>query len=75
MLGSSLITEQVETLHLFSLKTKAFARFKLSHRIGGNLISIFFKDKSLCSVRFERNHRTGGILAFISSKDRSLCSV
>ena len=50
MLGLTLITEQVETLCLFSLRTEACARFDLNHRTGGNLRSIFFKDKSMFSV-------------------------
>ena len=50
MLGSSLITEQVETLYLFSLKTEACARFDPNHRTGGNLMFIFTKDRNLSSV-------------------------
>ena len=51
MLGSSLITEHVKTLHLFSLRTEACAQFEPNHRTNGNLTFIFSKDKNLCSIQ------------------------
>ena len=33
MLGSSLITEWVETLYIFSLRTKAYTRLEPNHQI------------------------------------------
>ena len=50
MLGSNLIIEHVEILYLFSLRTEVCAQFEPNHRTGGNLISIFSKDRSLCSI-------------------------
>ena len=51
VLGLTLISEKVETLRLFSLRTEAYARFDPNYRTGGNLMSIFSKDRSLCSIR------------------------
>ena len=51
MFDSILITEQVETLRLFSLRTEAYAQFDLNLRTGGNLMSIFSKDRNLFLVR------------------------
>ena len=51
VLGSILITKQVETLLQFYLRTEACAWFNLYHRTVGNLIIILPKDRNLCSVR------------------------
>ena len=75
MLGSSLITEQVETLYLFSLRTKACARFG-SSVITEQVESLhLFPLRTEVCARFEPNHRTCGNLLSILSKDRSLCSI
>ena len=50
VLDSIPITEQVETLLQFYLRTETCAWFDHYHRIGGNLITILPKDVSLCSV-------------------------
>ena len=47
MLGSILITEQVETLYLFSLRAEACVWFDPNHRICGNIISIFLRTEQV----------------------------
>ena len=64
MLSSISVTEQVETLSIFYLRTETCARFNLGHRTGGNLIYILPKDGNLCFVRSPSSNRWKPYLYF-----------
>lgn len=65
VLGQTPVTEQVETLPLFYLRTETYSWFNPCHRIGGDLIFILSNDRNLFSVQPRSPNRWKPKLYFI----------
>ena len=72
MLSSISVTEQVETLSIFYLRTKTCARFDPYRRTGGNLISILSKYKLKSYLYFTQGQKPTTSLTSVTDQKRTL---